>query len=307
MASGSINFSVNANDIVTQACKELGTYNGGSINAAQLSDGLFKLNCLVKQYQAGLLPGLMEFSRKRAYLFPQKAQAVYSLGTDKATNSYIETTLSATSPTSDTTLTVTSITGITANQTIGVLLDTGYVQWTTVSGSPSGSTVTIATGLTSQATSGARVIAYTTTLERPLRILEAAVRNTDNVDVLLAPITLKTYESLANKSAEGTPLRFYQESQIETLDLYFDYAFSDADQVVRLVYLSTIDDFDESTDTLDYPQEYFRFLYYALAIDWAPACRAVVSPELQANFNQSFELVQRLNPEVSDEYFQPNL
>lgn len=307
MASGSIDFSVNAYDIITQACKELGTYDGHAITSSQLSDGLFKLNCLVKQYQSSIFPGLMEFSRKRAYLFPQKGNAVYSLGVDKAANSYVETSLTATSPTADTTLTVASISGISANQNIGILLNTGYVQWTTVSGTPSGSTVTIATGLASSAAIGARVIAYTTTLECPLRILEASVRNKQGTEITISPITLKTYEKIPDKSAQGTPSRFYQESQINTLDVYFDHAFYDAEQVVRMVYLSTIDDFDYASDTLDYPQSYFRFLYYALAIDWAPACKAVVSPELQANFNQSLELVQRLNPEITDEFYQPNL
>ena len=47
-------------------------------------------------------------------------------------------------------------------------------------------------------------------------------------------IDIKKNESIIDKSSEGSPSRFYQESQIDTLDVYFDYAFNDANQKINL-------------------------------------------------------------------------
>jgi len=77
---------------------------------------------------------------------------------DRIVTYRLDTTLTANSPVADTTLTVASI-GTAANgDLVAIELDNGQTDWTTVSGAPSGSTITIATGLSSAAASGRRVV-----------------------------------------------------------------------------------------------------------------------------------------------------
>ena len=54
----------------------------------------------------------------------------------------------------DSTIDVNSISGISDNDSIGITLDSGTVQWTTVDGTPSGDTVTLADSLDGDAAVG---------------------------------------------------------------------------------------------------------------------------------------------------------
>lgn len=73
-------------------------------------------------------------------------------------NGRADTTLAAGAAAAATSLTVASITGMAAGDLIGILLTDGTTHWTTVSGTPTGVTVVITTGLASAATSGDAVV-----------------------------------------------------------------------------------------------------------------------------------------------------
>jgi hypothetical protein len=71
--------------------------------------------------------------------------------------SRVDTTLSVGASISATSITVTSATGMANGDVIGVLMDTGQTHWTTISGAPAGSVVTLAVGLTAAAAAGKTV------------------------------------------------------------------------------------------------------------------------------------------------------
>ena len=70
---------------------------------------------------------------------------------------------------------VTSTTGFANGYNIGITLSDGTIQWTTESGSPSGSTITLAASLTGNVSNGAYVYVYQTAnrISTPKRILHA--------------------------------------------------------------------------------------------------------------------------------------
>ena len=121
--------------------------------------------------------GMPLWALKRGYILPFTGTS--SINTDShVVTAYDTTTLSADSAASDTTLTVTSITGFSNADQIGIELDDGSVDWTTINGAPSGTTITITTGVTTAASSGNRVYGYTASsqrVEKPLRVLQADV------------------------------------------------------------------------------------------------------------------------------------
>jgi len=216
-----------------------------------------------------------------------------------------------------TALTVASITGISTTDRLGIQLDSGIMQWTTVNGAPSGSTVTAAVALATAAASGNRIFTYPAAAasqgRRPLTILAAEMRNSSGIDVPMLPMTLQEYEALSSKAANGTPQRYYYEDTLTDGTIYLDAAPTDITQIIRIVYLSPIEDFDASSDTPDYDQNWYLPLVLGLEEqcammfgkgDMIPAIRAL----LYGNDKTmgALTIARNATPEVSRAFYQPD-
>lgn len=270
--SGTVTYSVTESDIMADALESIGYKDPSeSLSAADVTTARRKLNMIVKQWtsQLDFAPGLKMWTRRRAYMFLQDGQVSYSLGPsgDHATETYVQTTLSTDEATSSTSLGLTSFTGMSASDNIGIVLDDGSIHWTTISGSP-GSTTTIATGLASAASAGNVVFTYTTKMRRPFEIETAVRRDISGNDTPVdAQMTLAEYEQIYSKTSEGSPSRAYFEAQRTNAKLYLDCAPEDCTEVLRLVYLSYIEDFSATTNDAEFPAEWYRALSLQLAMD----------------------------------------
>lgn len=311
-SSGVVTYTVNENDIITDAAQTIGVLGAGETMPAE-DQTLFrrKLNLIVKQWSSpsDFSPGMKMWARKRGFLFLQKDQSVYSLGPSgdhAAADSYVTTTVGGTEASGQTVITVASSTGITNGMNIGIELSTGALHWTTVSGAPSGNDVTIAVALTASSAANGRVFSYSTKIRRPLEILTAKLVTTDNVE---SPIdtnwTLQEYEATTNRTTEGTPSGGYFEAQLTNAKLYLDREPDDVTKVVRMVFLSPIEDFTASSDTADFAQEWFRPLVYQLAMDAAPSFGRKISPGLKMLRDESLAIAQRAYPQTTVAYFEP--
>lgn len=270
--SGTVTFSVTEEDVIRDALTEIGYLDPSeTASVGDIVTARRKLNMIVKQWtgQLDFAPGLKMWTRRRAYLFLQANQASYSLGPsgDHATETYVQTTLSTAEATSSVSIGLTSFAGMSASDNIGIVLDDGSIHWTTISGTP-GATTTVATGLASAASSGNVVFAYTTKMRRPFSI-ETAVRrdvsgNDSEVD---SKLTLQEYEQIYSKTSEGTPSRLYFEAQRTNAKVYLDCAPEDCTEVLRVVYLSYIEDFSAQNDDAEFPAEWFKPLSLQLAND----------------------------------------
>lgn len=308
-SSGSVDFSVSRDDIIKLAYQQVGLLRiGETPSAEKLNTGANWLNLIVKQWQgtADFAPGLKVWSRKRAYLFLQKNTGSYALGPSGThwTGSYSSTTISATEAAAQTVLSVTSSTGMSNADNIGIELDDGTLHWTTISSSGVG-TVTVASGLASQASSGSRVFWYTTKARRPIRILTAVLRDSDGKDTPLDVMNLEKYERISDKSADGEPCSIFYEAQLTDGVLYTDVQPSDVTKVIRCVFLSNIEDFDSATDTPDYPQEYYLSLVMELSKYLAPIYGREFTQTMMDNRNNAVAIAKNLNPEEVDVYFEP--
>lgn len=284
---------------------------GDTPSADQISVSARKLNGIVKQWmgRSDFAPGLKVWSRSRATVFLQKNQGSYSLGPsgDHATTSYTRTTLTAAAAASATSLTVASITDISASDYIGIELDDGTLHWDTVNGSPSGSTVTITTGLAYAAASGRYVYAYTTKITRPIEILTASLRDSDLNDTPLEIMSLYDYEAIGDKTADGTPSAVFYEYGLTNGTLFTDVEPDDVTSQIRIVYLRPLEDFDASTDEPDYPQGWYRALQAQLTIDLCVAYSRPVSEELKLLRDEALMMAQSQFAETTDIYFQPGV
>ena len=107
-------------------------------------------------------------------------------------------------------------------------------------------------------------------------ILEASYRNSSNVDAPLTKIGRSDFQSLSNKTQEGTPSQYFVQRFIDkvTITLYLTPGSSEAGNTINYYYVKRIQDAGAYTNDADVP---YRFvpcmtagLAYYLAIKNAP-------------------------------------
>lgn len=300
--SGTVTYSVTEADIIKDALIEIGYLDPDETPSANdIVTARRKLNLIVKQWtsQLDFAPGLKMWTRRTAYLFLQADQTKYSLGPsgDHATETYVSTTLSTAEATSSTSLGLTSFTGMSASDNIGIVLDDGSIHWTTISGAP-GATTTIATGLASAASAGNRVFAYTTKMRRPFELLSGVLRDTDGNDSPIdVNLSLPEYEAIYSKGSEGSPSRLYFEAQRTNAVAYIDCAPEDVTKVIRLPYLSYIEDFSAQANDADFPIEWGRPLCLQLANDCCRPFGREPKASLKLDLQEALTMARKAYPE----------
>lgn len=308
--SGTVTYSVTELDVITDALEDIGAIGAGdSPSPEDIAKARRKLNLIVKQWvsQIDFAPGLKMWTRRRAYLLPQKSQVVYNLGPsgDNATESYAQTTLSATAAAAAGTVTLTSVTGLSSGMYIGVVLDSGSIHWTTINGAPAGLVVTLTAVMPSQASSGNVVFAYTTKMRRPFELLTGVSRDIDGNDTPIdISMSLEDYESIGDKTQESTISSLYFEAQRTNAVAYTNCAPLDVTNVLRFVYLSYIEDFTGTTQDVEFPAEWFRALSAQLAMDCCPSFGVEPSSSLVKMHAEAMAFAKRAYPETSQLSYQ---
>lgn len=320
----SYTFSVNRNEIITQAMNDAGVLGvGEQIAPEDLSFCITKLNMLVKQWQgtSDFAPGLKMWSRKRADLFLEMSKSSYALGgtgsehwvTTGAWHT-AELLASAAAAAGSITVTAAQALAIADNDRIGIILSDQSSHWTTVNGTPIATTVMLDDALPASASVGAAVYSYpaTSVAVRPLSLLSVVLRDRQDVDMPMAEMLLEEYEAIPTKNDSdtiGTPNSFYYEPQLTNGVLYLNTFPSDVRgfPYLHVVYLSPIADFNASTDTPDYPQNWYRALSAQLAVDIAPGFQVPATAELVALRNDAVAIARNHDPDMTGMYFQPYL
>lgn len=262
--SGSTDYDLNALAIIEHALRLVGVLGDTeSASSDQQTYGLIALNLLTKTDQMKL--GL--WRRQRAKLFLVNGQAEYSLpGANVADIDEIaETTLDAAEASGQTVLSVTSTSGFTVADVIGVVLDDNTIHWSTIASFVTDDTVTIDDATTAAAASGNKVFVYTNALVRPLKITHMQSEESSS-EVVMESLSHGQYVALPNKAAAGRPVNFYFDPQQTTAKLYLWPAPNDVDVEINFSCLMPLEDFDATTDTSNYPQEWLEYLCYNLAI-----------------------------------------
>lgn len=271
-------FNLVKSEIITEALRDI---NVVAATATPTNDqynfASNKLNIMIKKWEG--IAGVNLWKRRLAYLFPQLSVNTYTLGTsgDNCTNSYEETTLSSGGGNGDTTIVVVSSDSISDGDYIGIKLDNGTRFWTTVSGSPAGTTVTLTDALTSSASSGATVIAYTAKINRPLQITRGTVKDLSNNSEVKINFDLSydEYFDFPLKNSVGRPNQAYYDKLIQgntpyTGTLYLYPTPNNVDQIIIFSYQEPLSDMINSTDYPDFPQQWLSPLISNLRCELCP-------------------------------------
>ena len=295
---------------------------GGTIVTAHQTSLLRRLNVVAKQFQgtADMAQGVKVHTRQRITLALAKGQQSYLVGpasTDaRASTAMYRTTLSAAEAASQTVLSITSNTDtttypgttgtMTASDIIGIELDDGTIQWTTISGTPT-TTATVADALTGAAASGNYVWWFTSRAQR-FPVLEAAVlRAVGRTDMSLDVYNdVRQYElGVTDKYADGSPTSVLIEPLRIATRVTLDSQPTDVTEQIVLTALYPAEDYDATTDDIAFPQEWLRPLAWELAFESHSIFGVAWTPAMEANRKEALGIARALNPENSVAYFQP--
>ena len=264
--SASVDYQSSRTNFIETALKLCGVLREGvSASANQLTDGAHALNIIMKSFQSH---GMPLWAIRESVVFPNEAINTVTLGPSggHAATTYAATYLTAAAASGATSLTVSSITGISASDQLGVELDNGNIDWTTVSGAPSGSTVVAAVALTAAASANNRVYAYTTKTVKPLKIIQAALFNYDtDTSQPINIISRDEFMRLSDITVEGPPNQIYYIPGLMTGILNIYPRFPDGSSVIKIWFQRPFEDMDAAGDTADFPQEWENAITWELA------------------------------------------
>jgi hypothetical protein len=307
--SGSVDFSVNRDNILEDSLRTVGAIGPeDSASTEQKNHAARLLNMLVKNWHGF---GIGLWARKTGWILPQTDTNEIDLGPsgDHATLSYVQTALSADASSGATTISVDSATGIANTYNIGIEQSDGTMQWTTVSGAPSGTTITLAAALTGDASDGGYVWVYQTKIQRPLRIVEAYSRDeVANTEVEMDVVAKQEYEAMSNKEAEGEPILLAYDPQLTDGRVFIYPRFSDGKTAIKIVFHRPFEDFDAANDTPDFPQAWYLPLMLQLAVLLAPVYGLPVSDrkELKTEAGAALSLALANDTEEGSLKIQPD-
>jgi hypothetical protein len=320
--SASWDYSRTAAQIIQSAYEDLLVIvPGGTVAAADSTMALSRLNMIVKQYQGRSdgAPGMPIHTRQRVTLFLAIGQQSYLVGpaaTDsRASTQAGRTTISNDEAAGQTVLSITANTDVnsypgttltmTNGDVIGIELNDGTIQWTTISGTP-GVTATVSVALTAAASAGNYVWWFTSRAQRFPHIEFAVLRDENRNDTPLGIYTqAQEYEAVVDKYADGDPTTILVEPLRLNTRITLNSQPNDITKQIYMTVLYPSEDYDATTDDIAYPQEAYRFLSWELAFALSPSVgRWTV--EMEKNRNEARAMYLGLNPENSTLHFQCN-
>lgn len=306
--SGSYDFNANCRMIITGALRLIGAIAAGETpDASDMQTAREALNMMVKGWAA---KGIGLWLIREVILFLEYEEHKYLLGPtgDHCSASSVKTEIKVAASAGANTIDVDSITGISDADNIGIELDDGTLQWTTVNGAPAGDTVTLTAVLTGAAAIDNHVYAYTTKIPRPLEVIEARrVDSEENETPLGDPISRHEYMALANKTSTGPANQVYYDPQRTNGELCVWQACDDVKDRLKMSVKLPVEDFDSLTHDAEFPQEWFRALKFNLAIEIAPEYGKEPSRTVIVKAEEALSDATGFDREETSVFFQPDL
>lgn len=212
--------------------------------------------------------GLHLTSYKVGYLFLQPDQYKYVIEDENSTNEYWSRQLSADEATGQTVLSIDGADDLEVDDIIGITLDDGSIQWTTVDSIDSVTpTVTIADALTGDAGEDNYIFNYRTALRQISRVHQMWRRDNYVNDVPITQLSQQEYDVLPFKTTSpGLPSQWYYHRALPKGVLYLWTIPVNSTYIIGFWYECKLGQMKDATDTMDLDQFYYPAFTYLCAL-----------------------------------------
>lgn len=269
--SGVTTFSVTRDDIIYLALEDIKAYapDFETPPPSAITRVNKRLNLMIKAWQAA---GVGLWLNLIVTLPLADGEEYYSLGPsgDHCSSAMGETAIATAASSGDLTITVDDASTVTTGQFIGIELDDGTIQWTTVNGVPVGNVITLTAALTDDVAVDNVVFFYTTKISRPIGIVEARCRDASGNDLPMTSISWDEYTSLPLKSSSGKVTQYCFKPDTVNSKLYVWPTGDDISDRIVMTIRTPVQDFVNTDDTPDFPIEWADALHYSLAMRLIP-------------------------------------
>lgn len=305
--SGSYNFAMNGNELIAEALYTLNVYRPGETpSTADYTSCRRSLNMMLKAWQQ---EDLALWLQQEMTLLLELNEVSYLLGPagDHYSATVVKTEIATAANLGGGSITVDDDAGIFNADYIGIELDDGTLQWTTVNGVPAANVVTLTATLTDDVAIDNHVYTYATKGQRPLEIIEARLIN-DDIETTLSIISRSDYMSLSNKSTTGQANQVYYDPQ-QTNGIFRVWpGCDDVKYRIKMTIRRPIMDFDAAADDADFPSYCCEAVILNLALRLSLKYpRQQVIPGLVEMAIDSKRKLLDFDRETTSVFFQPNL
>lgn len=241
------------------------------------SEYLEALNGMIRAWQA---EGLYLWKIRDITVYLEADKQYYDIGPsgDEAGIDPVKTEIATAAVTGAVTIVVDSYTGITDGDTIGIELDDGTIQWSTVNGTPGTTTVTIDDALTDDVAVDNHVYVYTAKPARPVRIFSARFVTADGEEREIWLASRSEYMQMPDKTETGEAIMVYPDMRTTNIRVHVWPTCDDVKCRIILEAAIPPDDFDAVANNADFPPEWIRALRYNMAVEMAPEWGVEVPP-----------------------------
>lgn len=306
--SGSFDYTLNRDQLIKNSLVDAQIINDTQTpSATMIVYCADSLNRMIKAWQ---MDGLYLWVHNEVTLFLVTDQIKYLLGPsgDHATESYVETAIRIAAVSGATTLEVDSTTGITAADYIGVEQDDGTMKWTTVSSVTDSDTLVLSAALAAAAAVDNVVFAYTTKIQRPLRITSAHYRTHAGNDRDLNIVARKDYWDISEKTSEGTPNSVLFIPTLTNSELRIWQEPTEVTDIIKLICQVPFDDMDAASNNFRFPVEALDAIHWNLSYRLAVGYRSPpdVRQSLKEMARDSKRQLLDFDAEIGPTYIQPD-
>jgi len=102
------------------------------------------------------------------------------------------------------------------------------------------------------------------TISKPLRVIEAFIRSSNNEDTTLSIVSKQEYVTLGNKFSPGVPNQLYFDSKLTNAFVYVYNVPTDSTYTLYLTTQRMFEDMSAGTDNFDFPQAWFQAIKWNL-------------------------------------------
>jgi hypothetical protein len=275
--SGSFDFNITRSGIIQAALEECGAIDaGGTVSEEMDTYCARQLNLFLKN-NAGA--GANLFRLKRTLLLPETDKIKYTLGGSSSDHWVYETDLTETFVNGDQTIsgaatavTVDSTSGMSAGDFLGLELEDGSIQWTTVASVDSSTAFTPNDSWTDDVDDNAIVYFYTNKAPSPMwfdrawrRTRTNAADSAQGADTPIAIRARADYYRATNKRAEGLPIEIYFDPQRGGPEAYLYPEPEDVGVKIHTISVYQYDDMDTDDDDLACTESWYLVVVLGLA------------------------------------------